>query len=306
MTIRISHLTATGWILAILICGFALLPAAANAQIQYTNSVDGPVNENATPCNNPLLRSFSVTEAYTVADVDIGVLMRHTYRGDLLMYLNSPAGTRIQLFTGTGGTRNNFNVLLDDSNANSVTTHFANDTANAGTTVPPYQRNFAPANSLIPFNGENALGTWDLEICDRFNQDSGTFYQSDLFLTAQPATINVTKISSTISDGVSGGNPKSIPGAVVRYCITISNSGPGIAAVINASDAMPANANFVSGSMRSGANCGSAGTIEDDNNIGGDESDPVGAAFSASTVTIINAALASGGSFAVTFNATIN
>lgn len=306
MTIRISRGFSTCGLMAILMCWFALLPTAASAQIQYTNSTDGPVNETATPCANPLLRSFSVTDAYTVADVDIGVLMRHSYRGDLLMYLNSPSSTRIQLFTGTGGTRNNFNVLLDDSNANSVTTHFANDTANAATIVPPYQRNFAPANSLLPFNGENALGTWVLEICDRFNLDSGTFYQSDLFLTAEPATINVTKISSTISDGVSASNPKSIPGAVVRYCITITNAGPGIAATINASDAMPANANFVAGSMRSGANCGSAGTIEDDNNIGSDENDPVGAAFSASTLTIINAALASGGSFAVTFTATIN
>jgi subtilisin-like proprotein convertase family protein len=41
--------------------------------------------------------------------------MAHTYRGDLQFYLQSPAGTRVQLINNIGATRNNVNVLFDDA-----------------------------------------------------------------------------------------------------------------------------------------------------------------------------------------------
>lgn len=39
------------------------------------------------------------------------------------------------------------------------------------------------------------------------------------------ATLVVTKTSTVLSDGVSAANPKSIPGAIVRYTITVQNTG---------------------------------------------------------------------------------
>lgn len=39
------------------------------------------------------------------------------------------------------------------------------------------------------------------------------------------ATLIVSKTSTVLSDGVSGSNPKSVPGAIVRYTITVQNSG---------------------------------------------------------------------------------
>ena len=288
----------------ILICA---IPQTALAQLQYTNSTDGTVNETVTPCTNPLVRNFAVTDIYTVADVNIGVLMAHTYRGDLQFYLQSPAGTRVQLINNIGGTRNNVNVLFDDAAANPISNHTAsNDTATAGTVVPPYQRTFRPFQALSAFNGQEAAGTWRLEICDSLTTDTGTFYQSDLILTAAPASIGVTKISSVISDGVSAANPKAMPGATVRYCITISNAGPGTAANISATDAIPANMTYVAGSMLSGSSCGTAATAEDENAAGGDETDPIGASFSAGTISINRASLLSASSFALVFNATVN
>jgi uncharacterized repeat protein (TIGR01451 family) len=290
------------WLIAL--CAF---PQTAIAQIRYTNTTDGTVNETATPCSNPLVRNFSVSEIYTVADVNIGILMSHTYRGDLQFYLQSPTGTRVQLINNVGGTRDNVNVLFDDAAANPISNHTANnDTATAATVVPPYQRTFRPFQVLSAFNGQEAAGTWRLEICDSLNADSGTFFQSDLFLTAAPASIGVTKISSVLSDGVSGSNPKAIPGATVRYCVTISNAGPGTAANIAATDAIPTNMTYVAGSMLSGSSCGTAATAEDDNAAGGDESDPIGASFSAGTISINRASLLSASSFALVFNTTVN
>lgn len=285
-----------------------MLPCVpANAQLSYTNTVDGTVNETVTPCTNPLIRTFTVPQIYSIADVNIGVLMSHTYRGDLRMFLQSPQATQITLIQNTADTQNNFNVLYDDSAAASITTHTTlNDTATAGTVVPPYQRTFRPLQALSAFNGQNANGTWTLSICDSLNADSGTFFESDLVITAQPATISVSKASAVLSDGISGGNPKSLPAAVVRYCITITNNGPGIAANIVGSDNIPTNTVYAAGSMRSGANCASATTVEDDNPTGADETDPYGASISGTTISVSAASMTNAESFAITFQATIN
>lgn len=298
---------AISLLLPTLMLAIALMrPAPAHAQITYTNSADATVNETVTPCSSPLLRTFAVSQIYTVSDVNIGVLMAHTYRGDLQMFLNSPGGTRIQLINNVGGTRNNFNVLYDDSAASAISAHTSNDTATAATVVPPYQRTFRPVTALSAFNGQNANGTWTLEVCDSLGGDSGTFFQSDLIITAAPAVIAVTKASTVQSDGVSGGNPKAVPGAVVRYCITITNGGPGIATDILGTDVIPANTAYVAGSLRSGANCASAATVEDDNATGADETDPYGASISGTTISISTATMANAASFAIAFNATVN
>jgi uncharacterized repeat protein (TIGR01451 family) len=294
--------------LALATLTLSLLPClSANAQITYTNSVDGTVNETVTPCTNPLIRTFVVPEIYSIADVNIGVLMSHTYRGDLRMFLQSPLGPQITLIQNTADTQNNFNVLYDDSAAASITTHTTlNDTATAGTVVPPYQGTFRPLQALSTFNGQNANGTWTLRICDSLNVDSGTFFQSDLVITAQPATISVSKASAVLSDGVSGTNPKSLPSAVVRYCITVSNNGPGIAANIIGTDNIPTNTSYVGGSMRSGPNCASATMTEDDDAAGADETDPYGASISGTTISLSAGSMANAASFAITFEATIN
>ena len=282
-------------------------PVKAQAQISYTNTVDGTVNETVTPCTNPLIRTFNVPEIYSVADVNIGVLMSHTYRGDLRMFLLSPQATQITLIQNTATNPNNFNVLFDDSAAAAITTHTAsNDTATATTVVPPYQRTFRPLQALSAFIGQNANGIWTLSICDSLNADTGTFFESDLVITAQPATITVSKASVVLSDGISGSHPKSLPAAVVRYCVTITNNGPGIAANILGTDIVPANTVYVAGSMRSGANCAGAATIEDDNATGADETDPYGASISGSTISVSTASMANAASFAITFQATIN
>ena len=295
------------WQLCLSLIALCAIPQTAFAQIRYTNTTDGTVNETVTPCSNPLVRNFTVSENYTVSDVNIGVLMSHTYRGDLQFYLQSPAGTRVQLINNVGTTRDNVNVLFDDAAANPISNHTANnDTATAATVVPPYQRTFRPFQVLSAFNGQEATGTWRLEICDSLNADSGTFFQSDLFLTAAPASIGVTKISSVVSDGVSGANPKALPGATMRYCITISNAGPGTAAAISATDAIPANLSYVAGSMVSGSSCVTAATTEDDDAAGADETDPIGASFSLGSITVTRASLLSASSFAIVFNATVN
>ena len=91
--------------LAMLVWSCLLLVAPAHAQTvaRYTTATTGTVSDTATPCSNPLKRTFTVGSSQTVTDVNIGVLMAHTYRGDLVITLVSPAGTRVAVVNRVGG-----------------------------------------------------------------------------------------------------------------------------------------------------------------------------------------------------------
>ena len=212
--------------LALLVFAFALsVPlSAANAQAinQYTNSADSAtngINDSATSCAAPLTRTFTVGQSFVVTNVTLGVLASHSYRGDLVMNLVSPGGTSIRLTSGSGSVgANNFNVLFDDAAPNSITTYTQNDTAAVGTTVPPYNNSYSPQQPLADFSGQGAMGIWTLQICDQFAQDSGTFFQADLFLTAGPSAYADLSLSQTIS------TTSPAAGGLVTYTLSLTNA----------------------------------------------------------------------------------
>jgi uncharacterized repeat protein (TIGR01451 family) len=170
----------------------------------------------------------------------------------------------------------------DDSNAANVVVTF---NAPIDTVTVVYgNHTTAPANP-----GNQWIGLGDITFCNPY----GSF-------------VSTIKLSEVVSDGVSATNPKAIPGATVRYCITFGNNGTATVTGFTASDPMPANMTVVPGTMRTGATCGTATAVEDENGTGADENDPFGMNFGANTVTGVAATLAAGTSFAMTFNATIN
>lgn len=153
----------------------------------------------------------------------------------------------------------------------------------------------AAANGLVHRSGQptaQVMANW-------WNIDDAGF-------SVDAAVLAVSKASTVVTDGVNTTNFKAIPGARVRYCLTIGNTGTASASNLVATDSLPPTLSYVAGTLTSGADCASATTPEDDNTSGGDESDPVGASFSAGVVTINRSALAVSGSFAVTYQVTIN
>lgn len=126
------------------------------------------------------------------------------------------------------------------------------------------------------------------------------------FTNSRDTRLSVVKTSSITADGVSVTNPKAVPASTVRYCITVTNTGPGTSTVVNATDTLPSFITYVAGSMRSGTTCATATTIEDDNAAGADESDPIGVSVTGSTVTGVTASLAANATFAMAFNALVN
>ncbi len=226
-------------------------PAAmAQTVHQYTNTADSATNaisETLTPCapaSSRFARTFTVGTSYVVGDVNIGALLAHTYRGDLVMYLVSPLGTSVQLNTGVTSSpqQANFDALFDDSAASPVTAYAVGATATASTIVPPYASTVRPTSPLSAFIGENAAGTWTLQVCDQYNGDSGTFYQADLYLQEAPATYADLSLAMTVSSATPA------PGASLSYTLTVTNAAasPTAAGGITVRDLLPAGLSYSS------------------------------------------------------------
>lgn len=244
------------FIAGVVLTAFASLcfvaPAGAQTVNRYTNTTDSATNaisETSFRCPTVFTRTFSVGTSYTVGDVNIGVLMSHTWRGDIQMYLVSPGGTRVQLTTGLGGNADNFNLTFDDEATSAVSTYTANSTATSTTAVPPYSASYQPTSALSAFDGTNSAGTWTLEICDNADADSGTFFQADLYLTE--STISTF---ADISLAMSQSNAAPATGSTVTYTLTVANAGTSnSSAIVVVRDLLPSGLSFVSASASAGS-----------------------------------------------------
>lgn len=220
--------------------------ASAQTVTRYTNTTDsaaGAINSTATPCTNTFKRTFNVGTNFTVADVDVAVLLAHTYRADLVMYLRSPAGMRIQLTDGVNaGAALNFNGTFNDEASASINTYTANATATATTVVPPYATSFRPISGLTAFDGQSSSGIWTLEICDQFSGDSGTFFQADLYLTQAPASYADLSLNMTASTATPAA------GSNVTYTLTVTNAAasPSATSGVTVTSLLPAGLTYVS------------------------------------------------------------
>lgn len=226
------------------LCGLGMAGAAhAQTATRYTNntaSAANSISDTATPCSNPLKRTFTVGTSYIIGDVNIGVLLPHTYRGDLVLTLVSPSGTRVVISNQAGGGGDNVNALFDDSSATLVGNFTANDTITA---VPPYNQTLRPSSALSAFNGQQASGIWTLEMCDAAAQDSGNFSQADLYITSAGnfADLSLTQaISSTTPSGR----------ATITYTLTVANAASSSLAAtgVVVRDVLPSGVQFVSAS----------------------------------------------------------
>ncbi|KTE78563.1 proprotein convertase P-domain-containing protein [Sphingopyxis sp. A083] len=218
-------------------------PAArAQTTTTYSNTTGGAIS-NGTPCSSPLVRNFTVSTSYIVGDVDLGVLATHTWRGDLRITLQSPAGTRVQLVNGDTNniSGDNFNVRLNDGGAQTVNTD--GNSVTHSTSAPPYQNDFSPNSPLSAFNGENAQGTWRLEICDQYPQaDNGNFVRADLYLTSLPANYADLSLTKSVS------NAAPATGSSISYTLAVTNASgsPATATGVTVLDTLPAGFSFTS------------------------------------------------------------
>ncbi len=99
------------------------------------------------PDNNPvgIERTLNVTETGNIKEIEIGIDITHTYIGDLIVNLVSPAGAVTGLHNKSG-----------DSADNIIKTY-----------------SFSNTPSLIPLQGQSFQGNWRLKVSDVVGQDIG-------------------------------------------------------------------------------------------------------------------------------------
>lgn len=154
-------------------------PVAA-ATFVYENTTVTPIPDNA--CPNGADITFTVPDTFTVQDLNVGLVIEHTWRNDLIVTLTSPQGTVVELFSRIHGSENNLNVLLD---------------SDVGAVIPTGDHPLAPdylhiahpeiTTALDAFDGEAAAGTWTLTVCDDVAQDTGSVLKAKLEFTGSVA-----------------------------------------------------------------------------------------------------------------------
>ena len=123
------------------------------------------------PGNVVVTSVINIAADETITDMDVDLDISHTWVGDLIITLESPAGTVVSLFNGPTLDCGEVDILatLDDAAATLM-----DDECNPGQ-VPTIDGTFRPTSPLAAFNGESTLGNWTLTVTDNFpGLDSGT------------------------------------------------------------------------------------------------------------------------------------
>jgi subtilisin family serine protease len=108
--------------------------------------------------------TLQVSGLSSIRDLNVTLDITHTYDADLDVYLTSPSGTRVELFTDIGGSGDNFRgATLDDEASTAI-----------GSGTAPFSGSFRPEGSLADFDGEDPNGVWTLTITDDAGADVGT------------------------------------------------------------------------------------------------------------------------------------
>jgi subtilisin-like proprotein convertase family protein len=131
----------------------------------YTNNTPVAIRDLAT-----VTSTITVPRTLITADLNVRILISHTWDSDLYIYLRGPDGTTVLLVNRRGGSGDNFNnTILTDEAATSIA--FG---------VAPFSGSYRPEQSLSAFDGKNAFGTWTLYIADLAALDVGTLHSWSL------------------------------------------------------------------------------------------------------------------------------
>ncbi|MCB1034112.1 MAG: proprotein convertase P-domain-containing protein, partial [Acidobacteria bacterium] len=194
---------------SILILGLLALAGRPAAALIYTydNETSGTISFAATPCSNPLLRTFTVSDSFTVSAIALGLNVSHNNRGDIRGTLVAPGGSSFQFLTETGDGDNNYDVLF------STNTEGGRDDGDADPTAAPFYNRLVSVGGMNFYSG-NSAGTWTLQLCDTVAATNGTFNRARLVLTS--ATAAAPACTGTVTfDWGSNGNGVAFVSATV-------------------------------------------------------------------------------------------
>ncbi len=141
----------------------------------------------AIPDNDPLgvSDSINVAASFIMTDVDIDLVVPHTWVGDLIVTITHGSAVtvidRIQFPTlAFGCNSDDLNVILDDEGTGgAIEDNCGPSDASATPTSPP---NYIPAGALSVFDGTDSAGLWTISINDNADFDTGSLVHWSLHL----------------------------------------------------------------------------------------------------------------------------
>ncbi len=151
------------WLPAVAASGTVTTHLAVGYQA-HSGQVYSPTLSIPNGTGSPLTATLTLTDAQTVADVEVWLSITHTANADLSAALVSPQGTTVLLF-GPGVLSGSHlqGSDFDDQAALSIVS-----------ATPPYTRSYRPQGSLAALNGEPINGIWTMIVTDtQANGSSG-------------------------------------------------------------------------------------------------------------------------------------
>lgn len=180
------------------LCLAGAAPAAALIYT-YDNTTAGAVDSVTTPCANPLVRTFSVSDSFTVSSIAVGLNISHARRGDLRVTLVAPNNATLQIVTeNAADASTNYDIHL------STNTEGTLDDGDTDPVAEPHYNRFVFLPTLAGFFTGNSAGTWSLRVCDTVATNSGTFNRARLVLSSAVAVANTCTSSLNYNWGTNG------------------------------------------------------------------------------------------------------
>ncbi len=163
--------------------------AAGNADVTYSF---GDYFDLRIPANPDASKGWmddaviDVPQHLSIGDLDVTISITHTNAFDLRLFLESPSGTTVLLnesdpFGGFYQGANYSSTTFDDEAATPIEEG-----------EPPFAGRFRPlaGQSLTSFDGQDAYGSWKLQVYDAFAGDTGYFDSFTLTVAVpEPATV---------------------------------------------------------------------------------------------------------------------
>jgi uncharacterized repeat protein (TIGR01451 family) len=178
-----------------------------------------------------------ITGCDTIEDLDVTLEIDHGWTGDLVVTLESPAGTRVTLVDrpgfdglGYGCQFAGLSALLDDEATLALEDQCADD---LGGTVPAISGTLSPADPLAAFDGELGSGVWTLRVSDWAEENAGNLVNWQLQIDCSSRDVD-------LQPDLFADPAWARPGDTVIFTLQLVNTGSEDASGVKAEYRLPA------------------------------------------------------------------
>ncbi|MDK2771446.1 MAG: S8 family serine peptidase, partial [Flavobacterium sp.] len=165
-----------------------------NCAYSYTQNTDVAINNTVDNSGIGMgvgwsISSVNVPDNFTVGNVNMDLVLNHTYIQDMTIYLEDPFGNYIILAQEACGDNDNINAKFIDGGLPITCT----------TSVPALTGNVQPNQPLSTFQNGNSNGNWLLYVNDPYNGDNGIIDSWTLNLCS---IAPITNVPNLVNNGI--------------------------------------------------------------------------------------------------------